>query len=142
MPGARVDVARRGLEDFARLDNRAALVVGHHGRDVRRRRDLGAIGRGGGDENGNRSVGRLEIRGRDALHVGRRHLPDAIAIEEEEPPVARGRPLGETDGDLLRVVHRQLDVLDQICLRAIDFFGGEGARRVECLLQRAPGGIE
>ena len=122
-----VDVARRRVERFARLHHRAAFIIGNHAHDVRRLRHFRAIGIRRRDELGDRAVGGLEIRGRDALDVVRRDFPDAVAVQEHQSPIAGRGPLRERDADLLGVVELEIEVLERVGLHALDFLGREGA---------------
>ena len=61
----------------------------------------------------------------DALHVGERDLPQLIAVEEEEPPVADRGVLRERAYQEIRFELRALDVVQQPRLGARDFVLGQ-----------------
>ena len=94
------------------------MFAGHRGvageafedRDqIRRRGNLRTIRLLGGNEQADGAVGGLGVIRNHTLHIGERCLFDAIAVQEEEPPVAHRGPVAERQGHLLGVVELQLD---------------------------------
>ena len=138
---ARLDVLRGGVECLAQAHALAALVVRELCRDVRRRRDLGALGVLARHEESDHAVRALEIVLGDALHVRDRQLAQLVAIQEKEPPVADRCVLGERAHELAAVELRALDVVQEPGARMLDLLGGDLVardvlhHRDECLLR-------
>ena len=124
--GAAVDVGGRRIEGFARGHGSAAPVVGDQRGHVRRVGDFGAVGRVGGDEARQRAVAGLEVGLGHARDVLRGHRLDAVALQEEQAPVARGDGFRQRGGGGVGVVEQKLGVLEQLGARLGHFVVGEG----------------
>ena len=122
---ARVEIGRGWVEGLARGDRGVALVVLDHRRDVDRRRDRRAVGLRVGHELAEREVRPLEVGERDPLHVGRRHGAVAVALEEEQPPVAQRDRLRERDAERLRTGHGLVEVFGGLLAHARDLGLGD-----------------
>jgi hypothetical protein len=138
------DVLRGGIEGFALLNCGSAVVIlealGGGGRGG----DFGAIGRGGGDEFAEGAVGGFEVGAGDAGDVGGGDPGDLVALEVEEAPVAVACRAAEAEGHGLRVGLRELEVLEDSGLGAVDFVlrGRIGGESFDGLEQGLLGGVD
>src|SRR6185503_2026863 len=98
-------------ECFAFRDYGAALVVFHKRGDVRRRRNLGAFGFVGRNEQAYGAIDGSEISGRDPLNIGGRYFLEPIAVEEIESPIALRHPLTQLESYALSRVQSKIDIL-------------------------------
>ncbi len=122
--GARLDVGGRGVEGFAGVLGRIALVILDQRDDVGRLRHFRAIGRLRGIEERRRAIRLFVVRGPDALYVGRLHGAQAIAIHEHQPPVAHAGPVAQREADVLRGIQLKLDLREDLGARALHFLVG------------------
>ncbi len=119
---ARLDVLRRGIESLAQAHAGAVGLVGIERRlPVARGRDVGAIGCFGGDEGAHHPVRGLEVALRDALHVGGRDLLQALAVQEEQPPVAHRGELRQRAHVRSGLELGLLEIVQERDARALDF---------------------
>ena len=92
--GALLDVGGGRIEQLAGRDGLAALVILDQRGHVRRRGDGGRCGCFVGNVHADGAVAALEIR--LATRFTSAGVPgDAVAVQEEQPPVALGRPVAE-----------------------------------------------
>ena len=126
---ARLHVRGRRIEDLAGRDRLfSGVALKKRGR-LGRRGHLGPVRLRGREEFAERPVRDLEIPERDALDVLGRHLADAVAVQEEEPPVALGDPFGDLKPDDLGLVERELEVFQRFRARALQLFLRNGRCR-------------
>ena len=106
--------------------------------------NLGAVGALGGNEEGERAVGFLQVGLGDAQDIGLGDRLDAVAHEEHQAPVALRVVFAEIERDGLGIVHLQFDVLQQAGLDAFHFFlGGRlGGQAFDGLEQNLAGLVE
>ena len=133
---AGLDVLRRGIEGFALLNGRAAMVVLEARSGIGRGGNLGAIGSLGGNKLAQRAVGGLQVCLGHSRHVGGGDLAHLVAHEVEGAPVAVARVLAKQHGNRLRVRHCQFNALEDARLGAIDLLlrgriGGQALDRLE-----------
>ena len=102
---ARLHRRRRGVERLPLGEGRIAGVAGHHLGDRRRWLWRGVQRLLGGNEEADRAVDRAQKEGGDAAHVLDRRRPQAVAVQEHQPPVAQRRPLREAQRRALGVAH-------------------------------------
>ena len=122
-------LAGDGVEGLACVAAPLALVVLDQRDDVGR---AGISARSGvfvGKNSAGGAVGGLEVRRPDALHVGRLHGAQAVAMQEQQPPVAHAGPVAQREADVLGVVQLKLDLLEDLGARALHFFVGDRLRR-------------
>jgi hypothetical protein len=111
----------RRVELFAFGHRFASLVVPDHRGDIRPRRHGDSVGPLRGNEHADRAVVRPQVFGRDRLNLLGRHLLDAVAVQEEQPPIALRGPIAQVDRDLRAVAHLQLALLQDLLADAVDF---------------------
>ena len=118
--GPRLDVLRRRVERFAGGDGRAPLVVLQHRNQVGLRRHLDAVGLLCRDEHPDGAVARLEVLRRHTARIVGGHLSKAIAVQEEQAPVAHADPFAHLQAHAVGGVELQLDLRQQVRARALE----------------------
>ena len=130
-------VLRRGIEDLALLNGRAAFVILEACSRIRRGWYLGAIGSSGRNKLAQRAVGGFQVSLGHARHVGRSDFAYLVAMEEESPPVAVARISAQHDGDGLGIRQGEFNVLQDAGLGAVNLLlGGRIACEVFHRLQQ------
>ena len=123
---ARFDVGRRRVEGLAELERLGIVgaIGGKRFLQAGGRRDLGALGPLGRHEHAEDAVCRLQVMLGDALHVFQAQLAQALAIQEEQAPVAHGGKFGKGAHEGAGIELRFLEVVEQRGARASDFLSG------------------
>src|SRR4029450_10675674 len=105
--GARFDVLRGGIERFAGGDDVASLVILEERDEVWLRGHLDAMGLRRRNEHAAGAIAWLEVLRRHPPRIVHAHFAEAVAVEEEQPPVAHADPLAELEADAIRRIERQ-----------------------------------
>ena len=146
---AEIEIRRCRVEAFPGGYGRIALVVLHQRGDVELCLHRRALRLRVWNELADSAIRGLQVRDRDALHVGRADLAPAVAFEEEEPPVAAGHRFRDRGRECLRARDDALEVVQRPSAYAFDLDGGDrlrldaferGDHRVACLVARTAGG--
>ena len=132
---AGLDIGRRGVERLPGAERFPAAVIGQRLLEVGRRRDGGTVGVAGRQEHAEHPIGRFEVGARDALHVGHADCAQAVAVEEEQAPVADRLELGQRLHQRAGVALRLVEIVQQLGLGAADLVGAH--RVLADALQRA-----
>ena len=122
-------IGRRGREFLAGGNGRTAFVILERHRSLGRGGDLGRVRGLGGDEHSQRAVGVLEVSLGHAGHILRGDLEDAVAHQEQQPPVSGRHGFAEIQPDHLRIGQQQVDLLAETRLGVIHFLLGGGLLR-------------